>query len=259
MRILTRRSLLPTWRRPPFLLLGAALGLWLATAGTALPAAGDLDASFGAGGRAMVDLGADEDATALALAPDGRIVVGGSRQNPAGPSATDGIVARLTPQGAIDTTYAGGGGWCRLDYSPNDNVLDVAVQPDGRILAAGYHEPANGFVAGLPNPGGTLDPTFGGGDGAFRELAFADGDGYSSVALQPDGRILARRDRALGPETVDDRHRRRAADPRRCARQKLRRRRRVVAHQLPAGPGAGRPMPGAGSPSRRTGRSSSPA
>ena len=62
MRILTRRSLLPTWRRPPLLLLGAALGLWLATAGTALPAAGDLDASFGAGGRAVVNLGADETA-----------------------------------------------------------------------------------------------------------------------------------------------------------------------------------------------------
>ena len=68
MRILTRRSLLPTWRRPPFLLLGAALGLWLATAGTALPAAGDLDASFGAGGRAVVDLGAAESAEAVALA-----------------------------------------------------------------------------------------------------------------------------------------------------------------------------------------------
>ena len=108
MRILTRRSLLPTWRRPPLLLLGAALGLWLATAGPALPAAGDLDASFGAGGRAVVDLGADESARALALAPDGRIVVGGARQNPAGNrGATDGIVARLTPQGAIDTTYAG--------------------------------------------------------------------------------------------------------------------------------------------------------
>ena len=69
MRILARRSLLPTWRRPLFLLLGAALGLWLATAGTALPAAGDLDASFGAGGRAIVNLGADETAKASPSLP----------------------------------------------------------------------------------------------------------------------------------------------------------------------------------------------
>ncbi len=192
MRILTRRSLLPTWRRPPLLLLGAALGLWLATAGPALPAAGDLDASFGAGGRAVVDLGsAEEAATALALAPDGRIVVGGYRQNPDGnPDGTDGIVARLTPQGAIDTTYASPSGWSRLNYSPYDTVQDVAVQPDGRILAAGSTYAGNGFVARLANPGGGFDPTFGRG-GTFSELETAYGLPYSSVALQPDGRILA--------------------------------------------------------------------
>ena len=91
------------------ILLGTALALWLATAGTALPAAGDLDASFGAGGRAIVDTGADEDTTALALQADGRIIVGGSRLAP-GPSATDGLVAVLTPQGALDPGFGGGGG-----------------------------------------------------------------------------------------------------------------------------------------------------
>ncbi len=191
MRILTRRSLLPTWRRPPFLLLGAALGLWLATAGTALPAAGDLDASFGAGGRAVVDLGAEEAATALALAPDGRIVVGGYRRNPAGTPGSDGIVARLTPQGAIDKTYAPDNGWSRLDYSPTDVVKDVAVQPDGRILAAGSTYAGNGFVARLANPGGAFDPTFVDAGGTFSELPTVANIGYNSVALQPDGRILA--------------------------------------------------------------------
>ena len=91
MRILTRRSLLPTWRRPPFLLLGAALGLWLATAGTALPAAGDLDASFGAGGRAVVDLGADEDAEAspsLPTAASSWAGRGGTRRAPTAPTAS---------------------------------------------------------------------------------------------------------------------------------------------------------------------------
>ena len=64
-------------RRTPWALIGAIVAL-LATAGTALSAAGDLDATFGAGGRAIVDLGADEDATALALQADGRIIVGGT-------------------------------------------------------------------------------------------------------------------------------------------------------------------------------------
>ena len=65
------------------------------------------------------------------------------------------------------------------------------MQPDGRILAAGSTSPGNGFVARLTNPGGTLDPTFGGEDGAFGDLDTVAGLAYSSVALQPDGRILA--------------------------------------------------------------------
>ena len=212
MRILTRRSLLPTWRRPPLLLLGAALGLWLATAGTALPAAGDLDASFGAGGRAVVDLGAAESAEAVALAPDGRIVVGGSRKNPAGTRRTDGIVARLTPQGAIDTTYAGRFGWSLLDYSPDDarpRRRRAAGRTDrGRRL----HRPGNGFVARLTNPGGTLDPTFGGGDGAFGDLDTGTDSATARSPYSPTAASWRSGPWPAAPPAGELGHRRRTAD-----------------------------------------------
>ena len=265
MRILTRRSLLPTWRRPPLLLLGAALGLWLATAGTALPAAGDLDASFGAGGRAVVDLGADESAEAVALAPDGRIVVGGSRQNPAG---TDGIVARLTPQGAIDTTYGGSFGWSRLDYGPDDPrpATSSCSRTDGSWPPAPPTR-GNAFVARCStNPGGELDPTFVGVTGTFSELRTVAGIGYPSVVLQPDGRILAVGTVPSVPPGESDiaavRLTSAGAFDRSYGPQGL----RVVAHQLPAGPGArvvrfrarDRPRAGREDRRRRPGRAPSP-
>ena len=187
-------------RRAPWVLIGAIVAL-LATAGVGLSAPGDLDPTFGAGGRAILDTGADEDTSALALQADGRIIVGGSRLAPP-PGTRDGLVAVLTPQGGLDPGFGAGFGWSRLDFSAIDTVTAVAQQSSGRIVAAGDTGSGNGFVAGILNPGGTLDPGFGAGNGIFRP-AFANAR-LRALVVQPDDRVVVGGSiRATAPSSYD--------------------------------------------------------
>jgi uncharacterized delta-60 repeat protein len=72
----------------------------------------------------------------------------------------------------------------------------IARQRDGKIVAAGDGQVANttccpGAVAlARYNPNGTLDRTFGGGDGTVVEQFHEEGTGGRVVAIQPDGKIL---------------------------------------------------------------------
>ena len=152
----------------------------------------------------------------LALAPDGRIVVGGYRQNPR--PATDGIVARLTPQGAIDPTYGAAFGWSLLDFSPDDRVHDVGVQSDGRIVAAGS-TPGRRVRRPPPEPRRHARPDLRRGERGLprprhrrRQRATARSPYSPTTASSRSGPWR------LGPDGLRHRHRRRAADPRRCVR-----------------------------------------
>lgn len=97
---------------------------------------GTLDPTFGLHGRLTFSIGADtdDDAAAIAVGGDGRIVLGGiSYSFP--DAASDAILVALTPDGRFDKTFAGGG-VLRLDLgSIADTIEFVAVRPDGRILA----------------------------------------------------------------------------------------------------------------------------
>jgi uncharacterized delta-60 repeat protein len=134
---------------------------------------GTLDPSFGTGGRVWSDLvtlatpltGAvvgdaalgSSSASAVAIQPDGRIVVGGSTQSGA---STAFAVMRYLSDGRPDESFGSGGLTVTdFDQSTNDGVGGLVLLPDGRILAAG----AGGGAAALARyrPDGALDPTFG--------------------------------------------------------------------------------------------------
>ena len=157
----------------------------------ALPAPGDLDPTFGKGGRVIVDIENDNDWPAgMHLQPDGKIIVG--RSNSA--NTDDFSVLRFNPDGSPDTSFDTDGR-SSLDILGIKGTTQVLVrQLDGKIVAAGetlasvsQATPRLGLVRYLEN--GSPDPTFGIGGVAIQ----SDDVRYewlTSIALQPDGRLL---------------------------------------------------------------------
>src|SRR5262249_35006898 len=118
---------------------------------------GVLDQTFGSGGLVVTDINSSDDrAAALAVQVDGKIVV-------AGTAGGDFALIRYQPDGSLDPGF-GQGGKVTTDIEGNDVAEGLALQPDGRILVAGYSRQIPGsFVATLVRyrPDGSLDPSFG--------------------------------------------------------------------------------------------------
>ncbi|MFP5287151.1 MAG: delta-60 repeat domain-containing protein, partial [Thermoanaerobaculia bacterium] len=156
---------------------------------------GSPDASFGNGGQVFSTLagrsGTLED---LALQPDGKIVVGGYVD--LGRTTTEYNanfwLARFNRNGTLDTSF-GTGGFVTTDLFSGsaENLSAIAVQPDGRILAAGSVRRTgedSHFVVARYLPDGRLDPDFGV-DG--KAVTPVRGDSVIfGIALQPDGKIV---------------------------------------------------------------------
>ena len=150
---------------------------------------GVLDGSFGTGGKATVDLGGDEAAYAVALQPDGKIVLAGYRSN--GTNGEDLAVTRLTPDGVVDDSFGLIDGTANVNLFGDEQAYGVAVQPDGKIVAAGFtSNGASGsdFLVTRLNPDGLADDSFGTGSVATVDLG-GDDVAYA-MALQPDGDIV---------------------------------------------------------------------
>ncbi len=99
-----------------------------------LEANGSLDPEFGSGGTVEISDGHEDTANAIALAPEGKIVVAGSTTDAVTP--TDAVAWRLTAAGALDTTFDTDG-QADVDDGGSETANAVAVQPDGKIVMAG--------------------------------------------------------------------------------------------------------------------------
>jgi uncharacterized delta-60 repeat protein len=96
---------------------------------------GSLDPTFGAGGGVVTDFGPgrQDEADAVAVQPDGRIVAAGFTRG----TDDNFALARYNPNGTLDTGF-GSGGLVSTDFGgTNDDATAVAIQPDGKIVAAG--------------------------------------------------------------------------------------------------------------------------
>jgi len=152
-----------------------------------VPAGGVLDPTFGTGGVVSSSLGATTSANAVTTDPnDGKIVVAGYY----GESNLKGRfgVARYNPDGSLDTSFGGGG---EVTYAANtaSGALDVVVQPDGKVLAAG--DSSGHFVVVRFNHDGSLDNTFGKRGAATTTIFSKNFERIYALALQPDGKIVA--------------------------------------------------------------------
>ncbi len=135
---------------------------------------GSLDTSF--------DPGANDSISALAVQPDGKILVGGSFTTLGGGgtgTTPRNSIGRLNPDGSLDTSF---------DPGANERIGALAVQPDGKILVGGSFTTLGGGGTGTTprnaigrlNPDGSLDTTFNPGANGF----------ISTMALPSDGKIV---------------------------------------------------------------------
>lgn len=155
----------------------------VARAGLArLNADGSLDSAFDAGS------GPDRPVLALAVQPDGKVLVGGQFEHVNGAAARQ--MARLNADGSLDTDFQ----VSSLLAVANDSVGAIVLQPDGKIVIGGtfsYRAPTWFFPRKLGRglmrlqSNGQRDPGF------SATLDPASDDVVNALALQPDGRLLA--------------------------------------------------------------------
>lgn len=102
---------------------------------------GSRDTLFGTnGGWVMTHPGGYEGvAFAVAIQPDGKILVGGSVRNAVAPNHySDFMLMRYTANGLLDTDFGIGGKVTTGMGVHNDQINAIAIQPDGRIVVGGF-------------------------------------------------------------------------------------------------------------------------
>src|SRR4051812_19944961 len=197
-------------------------GILVAVMGAAAPvhaAAGDLDPAFSDDGRVTLASRGPFVARAIALQPDGRILVAGASCEPDkasrdGTCLSDGAssfrVARFTPDGGLDPEFGDDGVVTTPVGAGRSQALDVVVLPSGRIVAAGAARDRDGrdvlALAGYDQRGaldreftnrGTALEALGGDFAAAADIAPGPGDTLL-VSGQLDQRLLVARFRADG-------------------------------------------------------------
>jgi uncharacterized delta-60 repeat protein len=155
----------------------------VASPALALAQAGRLDATFGSGGKVFTTSATSfgPAVNVVALQPSGQIVVAGSFNGEFG-------LARYNTNGSLDSGFGSAG---IVTINPQDSFVDVllgiAIQSDGKILAAGPVDAANDFFVIRLNSNGSLDTTFGNSGVAAEELCIPNSGG---IAVQPNGDII---------------------------------------------------------------------
>lgn len=170
-----------------------------------LTAKGSLDPAFGVGGIAIVPLAGDADAAAVALQPDGRIVVAGITYTEFHDHSMV-FIARLNRDGTVDESYGRSGVVVVSILPPTPPVggvhypdyiyhLGVGLAPDGRALVGGLAHSGTGknrtFLMRFELDG-TLDDSFGAAGRTF--VQFGEGVLINRVTsgplVQADGKAL---------------------------------------------------------------------
>jgi uncharacterized delta-60 repeat protein len=151
---------------------------------------GTIDPTFATGALSLGGFGVS--AGAVAIQPDGKVVIGGSFFP--NRSYADFLAVRLNADGSLDTTFASGGSpHVDLGFGLADEVRGIAVQPDGKIVLAGSLHTMNDVAFGVVrlNRDGSLDASF---DGqGYTTYGFEAGnksDYASSVLIQKGGKIV---------------------------------------------------------------------
>ncbi len=148
---------------------------------------GSADAEFGIDGKVTTDINSEQDdATALQLLEDGKILVAGySNGHPS--------VVKYNPDGSLDETFGVDGISTIIPADPYEiGIYAMQIQTDGKIILGGTRVEGfidNDFILIRLMPDGSIDESFG-------DLGFVvtDGEGFefvNSLQILPDGNIIS--------------------------------------------------------------------
>ena len=154
--------------------------------------AGILDTTFDTDGiLTFPAITTPQGGEALAVQANGGVIYGGWAVTATGNRQF--FLARLNPDGTPDTTWNNGTGRVVTDFTNNDDeIRDIIIQEDGKIVAAGFAGGANGsFAFARYNADGTPDNSFGTQGKLTVDITPNFGDVVTGLALQDDGKIVA--------------------------------------------------------------------
>ena len=170
---------------------------------------GSLDTTFGTNGfvtHSMLTGSSEEIARAVAIEPDGKIVVAGHTGQfgrpgrPAG-NRFDHAIVRYNANGSVDTTFGSGG----VASALIGRIFAMALQSDGGIIVVGDAPLPEDMMVARYNPNGNLDLTFG--QGGFRLFDFdLTAELAESVAVQSNDAIVLSGPHTKVGETVREQH-----------------------------------------------------
>jgi uncharacterized delta-60 repeat protein len=152
---------------------------------------GTLDPTFGSGGTVWIEWPLEHaEARAVAVQPDGKIVVAGFF---GADSKYEFLLLRCNSNGSPDTSF-GNNGIVRTQifggYNDDERIASLALQTDGRIVVAG--QAGGGFELARYNTDGSLDTSFGPDHkGTVHTFVGNYASAAYAVAIQADGKILA--------------------------------------------------------------------
>ena len=165
---------------------------------------GALDPTFGTGGQVTTEIDSDSYISAMALQPDGKIVVLGNHAlnfygwYSVGPvnhstgyvSNNVVLMARYNTDGTLDNTF-GNGGIIKNVLSSQGYARGLAIQTDGKIVVGGGDLLGGNIYLWRYKTNGTLDSTYG--INGMVTSSLLGGVGYIgfAFAIQPDGKMLA--------------------------------------------------------------------
>jgi len=171
---------------------------------------GTLDASFGTAGVAVLDLspGLLDGTTyrrdvpwGLAIDATNRILVSGQRVR-TGELDTDFAIARLTPNGTLDASFATAGVFSLDIGEANATAKGVTIAADGSIYGDGYYTAVGSSVITAVtyklDTNGALVAAFGGGDGIYTEAVLAIMTEIYATGVQGSNLVTAGYGRATG-------------------------------------------------------------
>ena len=139
-------------------------------------------------------------ARAVALQPDGKLVAAGSNVGSGrGAQGSEIALARYDIHGTLDGTFGTDGIVTTFFRLLQDAAYALAVQPDGKLVAAGSDDSGAEFDFELVryNSDGSLDGDFGNGGEVRTDIASSE-DIATGLVVQPDGKMIAAGSTAIG-------------------------------------------------------------